>query len=109
MTPEKKRALYDEAQAIIDDIAEYGLEIQDRRTNTPFATKVAQWKDKVARLRDRIKPHKDDSTEIMAAYKGAQSLYADFVGYQQDHDAADVTKRIEWTERVRLDIRNHLR
>ena len=109
MTKDLLRALYNATQAIIDDIAEYGLEIQDGRTNVPFATKVAQWKDKVARLRDGLKAHADESDDLGAAYRGAQSLYADFVGYQQEHDAPDVSKRIEWTERLRLDVRNHLR
>ena len=109
MTKDELHALYNAAQAIIDDIAEYGLELQDGRTHVPFDTKVAEWKGKVARLRDKLKDHADETDELRAAYRGAQSLYADFVSYQQHHDASDVDKRIGWTERVRLDVRNHLR
>ena len=102
-------ALHNEAQAIRDDMAEYGLEHQDGRTSVSWNEKVEEWKIRIAFLRDRITPHVKESASIKAARDGAQAMYAHLVGYQQEPNGASIEANLaEWANRIRLYVRDKL-
>ena len=101
--------LHKEAQAIIDDMAEYGLEKQDGRTSISWNSKVEEWKIRVAFLRDRITPFvKDGSPSIKAARAWAQSLYAHLLDYQISPFGSINDNIADWAELIRINIRDKL-
>ena len=102
-------ALHREAQAMIDDMAEYGLEKQDGRTSISWNTKVDEWKIRVAFLRDRITPFvKEGSASIKAARAGAQSMYVRLLDYQKSPEGSIDANIATWAEFIRLQIRDKL-
>ena len=101
-------ALHREAQAIIDDMAEYGLEKQDGRTAISWDTKVDLWRHRVAQLRDRITPHMKESASIKAARAGAQSMYVRLLDYQQSPEGSMDANIATWAQFIRLHIKDKL-
>ena len=102
--------LHAEAQAIIDDMAQYGLDLQNKRTSVSWNSKVEEWKIRVAFLRDRITPFvRDGSASIKTARARAQTLYAHLLDYQISPSGSINDNIAEWAEFIRLDIRDKLR
>ena len=101
-------ALHKEAQAIIDDMAQYGLDLQNGRTSISWSTKVELWKNRVGALRDRITPHVKESASIKTARARAQTMYAHLLDYQISPSGSVDDNIANWAEFIRLNIRDKL-
>ena len=101
-------ALHAEAQAIRDDMAEYGLEAQDGRTSRSWDSKVEEWKIRLGFLRDRITPHIKESASIKAARAGAQGMYVRLFDYQRNPAGSMNDNIADWAKFIRIYIRDKL-
>ena len=101
-------ALHAEAQAIRDDMAQYGLDAQNKRTGVSWNTKVEEWKIRLGVLRDRITPHVGKSASIKAARAGAEGMYVRLFDYQKSPAGYMNDLIADWAKFIRIHIRDKL-